>query len=94
MHENLENSPALDPIPEEIRKAAEDFIDQNPQVLHALENAKSAIEVYEKRVELIAGSGHFFEVRGLDKRTGSEALESALIGRWSTLHPLDQEKTD
>jgi hypothetical protein len=94
MHENLDFSAALEPIPEEIRKAAEDFIDQNPQVISALEKAGSAVEVYKNSNELTAGSALFFEVRKLDKHKGLEALESALIARWNRMHPVRPEKEE
>jgi hypothetical protein len=83
----VEEGSGIERIPEEARKAAEDFLDQNPLIVEKLKELKSAQEVWARKDEFMASADVFFTVRKLDKRQGRTALHSALMMRWGRMHP-------
>ena len=86
----LDHSPYLDKISDEAMKAADEFIDASEDISRLVSDAASVADVAARREEILQRSEEFFQSRGIKIREGQKALTSALISRWSRLHPLNK----
>ncbi|MCE9540994.1 hypothetical protein K8R03_00335 [Candidatus Kaiserbacteria bacterium] len=85
----MEHSPYLDAIPAEATQAAQEYMEQNQNIVEMLTRAETAMEVDSSRSEILAAADDFFTQRGIKSGDGRRALTNALISTWSKLHPLD-----